>query len=361
MNSTSLPNTNALTKGLFDKLKRHPKRIVFADGEDKRVIEAAAWLSQQELIAPVLLGDKKQIKALAKEIDADMTFVHTIFPREASDFRQFCERLEKVERYRGRVVADIEELVANPQTFASMMCQYSQVDGMVSGNMTAPASIFRAVQHYIKPLSHVPSLFSVVVMVSNVSDGLNHFGSEGMLFMSDCGITPDPSVDQLASYATETGKLAKHFLEKTPRVALLSHSTDGSLKTESSQKVTAATAQAKYNAVRQGVELDIIGEVQADVALDPLAAEQKGVLAEGDSTSSDVLIFPNLDAGHITFKILQHVAGVQHYGQLIMGLCRPAAQVPMTSTVETIIGTAALVGVEAIKHRELYQDLGVDD
>ncbi len=138
-------------------------------------------------------------------------------------------------------------------------------------------------------------------------------------------------------------------------MALLSHSTKGSAGTASSRRVAAATALAQAKALDEFIDLEIEGELQADVALDPQAAEVKLPMA-GSRASADVLVFPCLDAAHISLKLLQHVAGAQSYGQLILGLARPAAQVPRTTTPEAIFGTAVAIAVEAIKFHQLYPD-----
>ena len=166
---------------------------------------------------------------------------------------------------------------------------------------------------------------------------------------------PNPTVRELATIALETGKLAHHFLGRTAKVALLSHSTKGSAGTPDAKRVEAAATLAREEALKQYLDIEIEGEIQADVALDPSAAETKLPGAES-RTSADVLVFPNLDAAHISLKLLQHVAGAQNYGQLILGLARPAAQVPRTASAETIFGTAAAVAVEAIKYHQLYPD-----
>jgi phosphotransacetylase len=155
--------------------------------------------------------------------------------------------------------------------------------------------------------------------------------------------------------ALETGKLARHFLGRKAFVAMLSHSTKGSANTPDAQRMAAAAALARDEALKQFLDIAIEGELQADVALDPEAAETKLPAAEVRPTA-DVLVFPNLDAAHISLKLLQHIAGAQNYGQLILGLSRPAAQVPRTATVETIFGTAAAIAVEAIKFHQLYPD-----
>lgn len=343
---------NNLTKQLFETLKRHPKRIVFTEGEDLRVLQAAETLVHLEAVAPILLGDKDRIVKLAEDNNIDQAFIKILDPKKASDLPLFCNRLQKIERYRGKVIDDPEELIARPHNFAAMMLQYGQADGIVSGNQTPPAVIYRALLHFIKPLINEPKLFGTVAMTA---PHLKHFGKDGLLLLADCGVNPQPSVNELARIAVETGKLAHHLLGRTPRVALLSHSTHGSMVTESSQRISAATTLAKEIAKRERIDMIIDGELQADVALDMAAAEQK-FNDDRALEPADVLVFPNLDSAHIAYKLLQHVGGASCYGQLIMGLTRHAAQVPVTASVESIIGTAALVGCESIKYRELYPD-----
>ena len=175
------------------------------------------------------------------------------------------------------------------------------------------------------------------------------------MFLADTGLIPHPDVSQLSNIAIETGKLALHFLGRTPQIAMLSHSTKGSSNTQEAQKIAAATALAQNQVLEELLDLHIDGELQADVAIDPVAAETK--LPDAVSRlGADVLVFPNLDAAHISVKLLQHLAGAQNYGQLILGLSRPAAQVPRTASIETLFGTTAAVAVEAIKYHQLHPD-----
>jgi len=344
------PEANALTKRVFDALKRHPKRIVFTEGEDERVIRVARKLADMEIVAPILLGDRHRIRALAAKIGVKLDFVNVMNPAKSSDLKLFCNRLEHVEKYRGREVADAKEMMARPHNFGAMMLQYNQADGMVAGNKVMPGTVYRALMNFVKPIPDVPKIFSVVAMVA---PHLEHFGGEGMLFLTDCGVNPGPTMEDLAAYALDSAKLANHFLGRPPRVAMLSHSTHGSMTSVSSKKVAAATALARDQAERQYFEMMIDGDIQADVALDLRAAEIK-MQDKAAEKAADVLVFPSLDSGNISMKLLQHVGGATMYGHLLRGLTRPAAQVPKTVTEEELLGTAAMVGAEAIKFREMY-------
>ena len=350
--STEPTAGNSVTRYLLEQLRHHPKRVVFTEGEDLRVIRAAARLVEEEVVAPILLGNKERIRALAAANSISMKFINVIDPPLASDFRLFCKRVRNMARYRTMQIADPAELVARPHYFGALMVQYGHADAIVGGNQALPAAYFRALLHTIKPLPNVPKIFGVTLLTGA---HLKHLGGNDILFLADCGLIPNPDVTALAAIAIETGKLAHHFLGRKAFVAMLSHSTKGSASTPDARRMAAAAALAQTEAMNQFLEISIEGEIQADVALDPAAAEIKLPAAEVRPTA-DVLVFPNLDAAHISLKLLQHVAGAQNYGQLILGLSRPAAQVPRTATVETIFGTAAAIAVEAIKYHVLHPD-----
>ena len=300
--SSPLPGSNLFTEYQIQKLRNHPKRIVFTEGEDLRVLRAAQRLVDAEAAVPVLLGNREAIRGLAKENGVSLKFINVIEPAKASDFGLFCQRFAKVERYRKLSAADPGDVIARPHYFGAMMVQYGHADALVGGNKTLPASLFRALLHTIPPLPGVPKMFGMMVLVA---PHLQHFGSDGILFLADCGLIPQPSVDQLASIAIETGSN--------------------------------------------------IAVVHAVDALDPSGADFK--LPEADRRGpADVLVFPNLDAAHISLKLLQHCAGAINYGQILAGLARPCAQVPRTASEETIFGTAAAVAVEAIKYHQLYPE-----
>lgn len=343
---------NNFTRQLIEQLRLHPKRVVFTEGEDIRVIEAASRLAAAEAVAPILLGRPERIRAMAGQNKIPMDFVGIIDPKTSSDLSLFVKRVENMSRYRASSQVDTEETIVRPHYFGSMMVQYGHADAIVGGNQAIPAAYFRALLRNIKPQADVPRIFGVTLLVAP------HFpllGGDRILFLADTGLIPQPDVIQLATIAIETGKLAYHFLGRRPTVALLSHSTKGSSTTPEAQKVVAATAFAKDRVIREMLDMDIDGELQADVAVDPEAAETKLPDATTRNTA-DVLVFPNLDAAHISLKLLQHLGGAQNYGQLILGLSRPAAQLPRTASVETIFGTAAAVAVEAMKYHELHPE-----
>ena len=351
MPQTSPDQLNDVTRRLIEQLRNHPKRVVFTEGEDIRVIQAAASFVALEAISPILLGNPQRVRALAAEHNIPMTFIRVIDPKTSSDLPLFLDRAKNMARYRDNPQLVNEEVITRPHHFGSMMVQYGHADAIVGGNQAIPAYYFRALIQNIKPDANIPRIFGVTMLIAPHFPLLN----ERPIFLADTGLIPQPDVTQLSSIAIETGKLALHFLGRTPQIALLSHSTKGSSSTQDAQKMAAATALAKSRVQEEMLDLNIDGELQADVAVDPAAAETK-LPDAGSRNCADVLVFPNLDAAHISLKLLQHLAGAQNYGQIILGLTRPAAQVPRTASVETIFGTAAAVAVEAIKYHQLYPD-----
>lgn len=342
------PAPNAFTAALLENLRRHPKRVVFPEADDPRVLEAAAELVRHEAILPILLGNRAALKSRAAALGLPMEFVNFIDPAKSSDLELFNQRYIRTQAIRGVEVKDGRGIISKPHQFAAMMVQYGQADAFVAGNLQHPAIGMRALQQMIKPMPSVPALFGAVVLVDKgASDG------ERVLVLADCGVHVEPEPEQLAAIAVECGKLAGHILGRRTKVAMLSHSTKGSSPSPSSRRVEAATALAKEHAAAHALDMDIEGEIQADAALDPIIAGRKAgtSLLQG---AADVLVFPSLDAADISLRLLRHLGNFHTYGQLVLGLARPAAQLPRSTTVEQIVGTAAAVGVEAIKYHDLY-------
>ena len=185
------------------------------------------------------------------------------------------------------------------------------------------------------------------------------FGDDGVLFFADCGVVPEPTVEQLASIGVQTGLLARQVFGKTPRIAFLSFSTHGSSSHPTALKMAAAAAQAKELVIRAGGHdaldhpMEIDGELQADTALVSSIARIK-VPDNLVAGSANVLIFPDLNSGNIAVKLLQHLGGARVYGHIVNGLSRPAARISRGTLSEDIAAVAAIVGLQAIEYRKLY-------
>ena len=175
--------------------------------------------------------------------------------------------------------------------------------------------------------------------------------------MADCGVIPEPTVDQLADIAVSTAALSKQLMGVRPRVAMLSYSTKGSATHSSIGRVQAATALAQQKAAQRGLEADFDGELQVDAALIPEIANRK-VPESKVAGRANVMIFPDLNSGNIASKLVQHVTRANAYGQILMGLDRPAADVSRGSSAHDILGVAAIVGLQSIAYEELYPNAG---
>lgn len=336
---------------VFEKLKRHPKRIVFPDGNDPRVIHGAQLFYERQLGIPILLGKKEVIERIALQEKISLDHVAIINPETSSELSTFCQRLERLERYRHMGFHDSKTIMIKPNYFAAMMVQYGLADALVGGVSSYGGALLRPMLHLIKPLPHAEVVSSCTI----VELEKKQFGDDGVLFFADTGIVPEPTMQQLASIAVQTGLLARQVFGKRPRVALLSFSTKGSAKTASTEKVAGATALARHMIEKLDVEVAIDGEMQADTALIPELAEKKmgPSLVAGQA---NVLIFPDLNSGNIAIKLVHHLAAAQTYGQILLGLSRPGADLSRSAVAEDIVRMAALVGLQAIEYRKLYPE-----
>ena len=338
---------------VIDKLQRHPKRIVFPEGTEPRVLQAARQFYSLRLGAPILLGDRTKVKEAAEQLNVSLEGVRIINPAESADLDNFAHRYEMVRRFKGVKVPEAREAMRNPNYYGAMMVAMHQADGFVSGASEVTGSTLRPLFQIIKVAPQATTASSCMIM--EVED--TRFGEGGVMFLADCGVIPEPTVEQLADIAVSTAQLSKQLLGLRPRVALLSYSTKGSATHPSIGRVQAATALAQQKAREKRLDADFDGELQVDAALVPEIAARK--LPDSKVAGrANVLIFPDLNSGNIASKLVQHVARANAYGQILLGLDRPAADVSRGSNAHDILGVAAIVGVQSIAYAELYPDAG---
>lgn len=340
-------------ESVFEKLKRHPKRIVFPEGAEPRVLEAAGRFSRMQLGAPILLGNIEEIELKAAQHSIDLSRIGIMDPTKAEDLDIFAARLERLQHYRNIGAGDAREILTNPNYFAAMMIQHGQADGLVGGASQYASSLMRPLIQIVKPLPGITTVSSCMMLEGPV----RVFGAEGMLMFADCAVVPEPTVEQLASIGIETAKVCRQLTGIRPRVAFLSFSTKGSSRLPAASKMAAAAALARQKADVEKLEMDIDGELQADTALLPTLAAVKAP-ASRVAGNANVLIFPDLNSGNISAKLVQHLGGSAAYGQVLLGLSRPAADMSRGATVEDILGVAAIVGLQAIEYRKLYPETG---
>src|SRR5438094_7258034 len=274
---------------VIEKLQRHPKRIVFPEGAEPRVLQAARQFFSLRLGAPILLGNRTQIKETAEALNISLEGIRIIDPSESNDLDNFARRFEILRRSRGMKSFEAREAMAQPNYFGAMMVAMHQADGFVSGTNEVTGGVLRPLFQIIKVAPPATTASSCQVM--EVED--SRFGENGVLFMGDCGVIPEPTVDQLAEIAVSTAQLARQLVGVRPRVALLSFSTKGSASHPTVGKVQAATAQAQQQAQAKRIEADFEGEIQVDAALVPEIAARK-VPESKVAGKANVLIFPDL-------------------------------------------------------------------
>jgi phosphate acetyltransferase len=339
--------------GVIEKLQRHPKRIVFPEGTEPRVLQAARQFYSLRLGVPILLGDRRKVKAAAEALNVSIEGVRVINPPESEDLDNFAQRYEALRRAKGIKTREAREAMLNPNYYGAMMVAMHQADGFVSGASEFTGSTLRPLFQIIKVAPRASTASSCMIM--EVED--TRFGEQGVMFLADCGVIPEPSVEQLADIAVSTAQLARQLLGTRPRAALLSYSTKGSASHPSIGRVQAATALAQKKAADKLIEADFDGELQVDSALIPDIASRK---SPGSPVAgrANVLIFPDLNAGNIASKLVQHVARANAYGQILLGLDRPAADVSRGSNAHDILGVAAIVGLQSISYPQLYPEAG---
>jgi phosphate acetyltransferase len=338
---------------LIEKLQRHPKRIVFPEGNEPRILQAARQFYSLRLGAPILLGDRSTIKAAAERLNVSLEGVRIINPAESEDLNSFARRYEVLRRSKGIKEKEARIAMLNPNYYGAMMVAMHQADGFVSGASEVTGSTLRPLFQIIKVAPQTTTASSCMIMeVENP-----RFGENGVLFLADCGVIPEPTVDQLADIAVSTAQLARQMLGTRPRVALLSYSTKGSATHPSIGKVQAATALAEQKAEEKLIDADFDGELQVDAALVPEIAARK-IPDSKVAGKATVLIFPDLNSGNVASKLVQHVARANAYGQILLGLDRPAADVSRGSNAHDILGVAAIVGVQSVSYNELFPEAG---
>ncbi len=338
---------------VIEKVQRHPKRIVFPEGLEPRILQAARQFYSLRLGVPILLGDRTKIKMAAEQLNVSMEGIRIINPEQSEDLENFTKRFELVRRFKGIQEREAREAMLKPNYYAAMMVAMHQADGLVSGTSEITGSVLRPLFQIIKVAPQATTASSCMIM--EVEDG--RFGENGVMFMADCGVIPEPTVEQLSDIAVSTAELAHQLLGVRPRVALLSYSTKGSATHPSIGKVQAATALAQKKASQKRLEADFDGELQVDAALVPEIAARK--LPDSKVAGhANVLVFPDLNSGNIASKLIQHISRANAYGQILLGLDRPAADVSRGSTAHDILGVASIIAAQSIAYAQMYPEAG---
>ena len=311
------------------KAKKDIKRIVLPEGEEERTVAAAKIIKAEGLAVPVLLGDPAKIDAEGIEI---------INPMTSDKSAQYASELYELRKAKGVTEEDAKNLVADPMYYGIMMVKTGDADGLVSGAVHTTGDMLRPALQIIKTKPGMK-----VVSSSFLMDCPNKsLGENGLLVYADCVVMPNPTAEELAHIAVSAADTARALCDiEEPRVALLSFSTKGSTKHELVTKVQQATEIAHQ--IAPSLILD--GELQFDAALVPeiAASKAKGSPVEG---RANVLIFPDLQAGNIGYKITQRIAGAECFA-VLQGLAKPCNDLSRGCSVDDIVNTVAMTAVQA--------------
>jgi phosphate acetyltransferase len=338
-----------LVPKLIGRLQRHPKRVVFPEGSDPRILQAARQWVTRRMGAPILLGDRKVIKDAAARLSLDLKGMRIIEPARSEEFEPFVAQLEQIRSTKVLKLADSRAVLRDPNYFATMMLAAGQADALVGGATVTASSALRPLFQLIPRLENVQTASSLMILDWDEKK----VGSDGSLFLADCGVIPEPTAEQLCDIAISTAMIARHLTDETPRVAMLSYASRSEAQHPSLVKVRTATELARAKAKAAQLPMEIEGEIQVDAALDAAVAVMKKV--EGPVAGrANVLVFPDLNSGNIGFKLVQILAGSNAFGQIITGLTRPAAEISRGASAHDVFGAAAIVGCQAIDRRLLY-------
>ncbi|MBT3480947.1 MAG: phosphate acetyltransferase [Opitutales bacterium] len=338
-----------LIETLIGKLQNHPKRFVFTDGEDARVLQAARQIVTRQMGAPMLIGDRARIKDKAAKLGIVTKGIRIIEPERSSELDQFVEDLKALPKYSNLSDEEIRQTALDPNVFATLMLKRKQANALIAGATDKASSALRPLFQIIGTQEGVKTASSLLVIDMEAKN----VGIDGTLFMGDCGVIPEPTEEQLADIAITTASLAHHLTDARPKVAMLSYSTHGNPRYAPIAKIQAATKLAREKAKRWNLETDIEGDIQIDAALDRATAHVKGIEDSPVAGDANVLVFPDLNSGNIASKLIHILSGANKYGQIIMGLEQPAADISRGATAHDILGAAAIVGCQAIDHRLL--------
>lgn len=319
---------------LIDRAKADKKTIVLPEGNDERILEAAQEALAQGIANIIILGDADEIAAKGYNLEG----ATIIDPATSDKQEEFAELLYELRKAKGMTPEEAEELVKDPIHFAVLMVKSGLCDGLVGGACHATIKILSPSLKIIKTAPGEPMVSSFFIMDVPGSE----FGENGLFLFADCALEIQPTSEKLAHIANQTDKSFKRLIGDDPRIALLSHSSHGSAVNDDSTKVVKAVEYIRENYP------DIVadGELQLDAAIVP----ELGASKAPDSPvagKANVLIFPDLDAANIGYKLVQRLGGAKAYGPVLQGLAAPVNDLSRGCTAEDVVGVIAITCVQA--------------
>ena len=319
------------------KAKALGKTIVLPETTDERILEAADKALSDGIAKVVLIGDRHEILGKATDL-AHLDHATFMRPDDPKYFDDFANEYYELRKHRDVTPEQARETMADNVFFAAMCVRRGIGDGFVSGSISPTAKMLRATLHILKTAPGIETLSSCFVMV--VPD--TSFGLNGALIYADCAVVPHPDAEQLADIAVAAAGSCRALLGAEPKVAFLSFSTKGSAKDETLEKIT----EAVEILTKRNVDFVYDGELQADAALVPSVAKRKASDSpiQGDA---NVLVFPDLNAGNIAYKLTERLAGAAAIGPLLQGAGKPANDLSRGCDVDDIVNAVAITALQA--------------
>jgi len=314
--------------------KQYNKTIVLPEGYEERTLKAADIVLGEGIAKIVLIGNKSEIEKDAikfglKNIGKALIVDPLNHPRK----HEYIDKLVELRKSKGLTVAEAEKLLLDPLYLGAMMVKMGDAQGEVAGADNATGDVLRPAFQIVKTKPGVSVVSGAFLMVLKEKT----YGEDGLLVFADCAVHPNPSAKELAEIAVESGRTARAIAKIEPRIAILSFSTKGSAKHEMVDKVIEATRLAKEMAP----DMMIDGELQADAAIVPAIARKKAP----ESTiagNANVLVFPTLETGNITYKLVQRLAGAEAVGPVLQGMAAPINDLSRGCSVEDIVSLIAI-------------------
>lgn len=332
----------SLLEEIKAKAAKLKKTIVLCEGEDKRVVEAAALITKEGIAKIVLIGNEAECKKIAP--DVDLKGVTLIDPLTSEKTAGYAKILYEVRKSKGMTEEQAAEQAKDRTMFGALMLKAGDVDGYVSGACHSTANTLRPGLQVVKTAAGIKTVSSCFIMIA--PDKSNPYNPDGVAVFADCAINIEPTAEQLADIAITSAKTAKDIAGIEPKVAMLSFSTKGSGNddkfTQTVPKVQQATALAKETAP----ELALDGEFQFDAAVAP----EVGKLKAPDSKvagHANVFVFPNINAGNIGYKIAQRFGGYMAIGPICQGFAKPLNDLSRGCSVDDIVATVAVTALQA--------------
>ena len=323
---------------IYARAREAKKIIVLPEGVDPRVVKAAADARAKGYGAPILLGKPDDVRELARENDADISGIEIVDPETNPKRRQYADMLYELRKHKGMTPEEAYRLAGDTLYLGVLMVKAGDADGEVSGATHSTADTVRPALQVLKTAPGISVVSSFFVMI--VPDC--PFGDEGLLLYADSGLIINPTAPELAEIAVCTGNTMKTLFGVDPIVAMLSFSTKGSAKDPLVDKVLEATRLAKEKAP----DMLIDGELQADAAIVPSVGKSK---APGSTVAgkANVLIFPDLQAGNICYKLTERLAKAEAYGPILQGIARPVNDLSRGCDSNDIVNVVAITAVQA--------------